>query len=184
MPDPKKAPGSLGDAITRLLRDSHGSHVMQFTAILEYDLERCLVQKFRPLNRAQHKRLFEAYGPLSSFAAKIDLAFALEITTEAAYIELHKMRKIRNEFAHTKEMLSLDTEPVKSLFYKLARPAGITGNYVEQFGKCALLIDRELEAYLLSMGETEALRAQKQPAEMSVPKDEAIPTEPPAEAPG
>jgi hypothetical protein len=43
------------------------------------------------------------------------------------------------------------------------------------------VIDDELEAYLVSMGETEDVeRALKKPAEISTPKDEeAIPTEPP-----
>ena len=180
--DMSKTGTALGEAILALGRQSHGSIVMQQIAILEYDLERCLVRKFRPLNRELKDQLFGGYGPLNTFAAKIDLAFALNILAEATHKELHKIRKIRNEFAHTKKELSLDTEPVKALFYKLVRPAGITGNYIQQFVKCGSVIDDELEAYLLSMGETEDLRALKKPAEMSTPKDEAIPTEPPTEA--
>jgi len=104
MPDLKKASSTLADSIIAVGRQTHGTIVMQLTAMLEYDLERCLVRKFRPLNRKLKKGLFEAYGPLSSFAAKIDLAFALDITTEATHKELHKMRKIRNAFALPKRV--------------------------------------------------------------------------------
>jgi DNA-binding MltR family transcriptional regulator len=181
MPDLDKATSSLGDAINALRRQGHGSIVMQATAILEYDLERCLVRKFRPLNSELKKRLFDAYGPLSTFAAKIDLAFALDIMAEAAHKELHKMRKIRNAFAHSKKGLSLETEPIKALFYTLARPAGITGTYVEQFVKCVEVIDNELEAYLVSMGETEDVdRALKRKSASETPKEDTIPTEPPS----
>jgi DNA-binding MltR family transcriptional regulator len=122
------------------------------------------------------KRLFDAYGPVSTFAAKIDLAFALGITTEAIHQELNKMRRIRNAFAHTKDGVSLDTEPVKAMFYTLARPADIAGSYLEQFTKCGVLIDDHLEAYLVSKGETEDLRLLKTPPAIAT-KDEK-PTEP------
>jgi hypothetical protein len=40
-------------------------------------------------------RLFGLYRPLSTFAAKIDIAYALEITTDDIHAELNIMRKIR-----------------------------------------------------------------------------------------
>jgi hypothetical protein len=180
MPDLKEVGKNLGEAIILLNRQSHASVAMRLITILEYDLERCLLRTFRPLNREMRKRLFDAYGPVSTFAAKIDLAHALGITSEAMHRELHKMRKIRNAFAHSRDGLSLDAEPVKTLFYTLARPAGITGTYAEQFVKCGELIDDELEAYLVSKGETEDLRALKEIPEV-LPND-AIPTPPPTEA--
>jgi hypothetical protein len=180
MPDLTEAAKKLAEALILTHRQSHAAIVMRLITILEYDLERCLVRTFRPLNRAMRKRLFDAYGPVSTFAAKIDLAHALGITSEAAHKELHKMRKMRNAFAHSRAGLSLDTEPVKTLFYTLARPAGITGSYADQFVKCGLLIDDELEAYLVSKGETEDLRAIREiPDE---PPRDAIPTPPPTEA--
>jgi hypothetical protein len=180
VPDLKEAATSLAHSIRELGRQSHAAVAMRLITMLEYDLERCLLRTFRPLNRKMRKRLFDAYGPIATFAAKIDLTLALGITTEATHKELHKMRKIRNAFAHSRDGLSLDTEPVKTLFYTLARPAGITGSYLEQFVKCGVLIDDELEAYLVSKGETEDVsRALKKASEISeTPKEEAIPTPP------
>ncbi|MGH7860101.1 MAG: hypothetical protein ACREQY_22470 [Candidatus Binatia bacterium] len=48
---------------------------------------------------------FRGYGPLSSFSAKIDLARFLGLIGRGEYSELHRIRKIRNVFAH-----SLDPE--------------------------------------------------------------------------
>ena len=75
---------------------------MMLVAAIEYDLERCLIRKFRPLNARMKNRLFGAYGPISSFAAKIDMAYALGITADEVNLELNKIRKIRNLFAHGK----------------------------------------------------------------------------------
>jgi hypothetical protein len=104
------------------------------------------------------KRLFDsAYAPISTFAAKIDIAYALDITTDAIHQELNKIRKIPNEFAHTTKPLSLDTEPIKTLFYTLARRPSITGNYLQQFVECSAVLDNYLEVFLARVGETEDL---------------------------
>jgi len=118
-------------------------------------------------------------GPISSFAAKIDMAYALGITADEVNLELNKIRKIRNLFAHAKASASLDTEPIKSIFYKLERPPGITGSYLDQFVKCGLAVDDHLEAYLVSMGETEDLRMLKKATQEDQKKEET-PTDPAA----
>ncbi len=56
--------------------------------------------------------LFATYGPLTSFAAKIDLAAALALLTPAEAADLHLIRKIRNEFAH--EISQLESQRSQS----------------------------------------------------------------------
>lgn len=86
------------------------------------------------------------------------MACALDITTDAIDKELTAMRRIRNKFAHSKERLSLDEEPIKTLFYELKRPPESTGSYVQQFVQCGVVLDDYLEAFLYRMGEREDLR--------------------------
>ncbi len=50
-------------------------------------------------------RLFEGYGPLSTFNAKIDIARALAIVDEETYNTLRILKGIRNAFAHPKSPL-------------------------------------------------------------------------------
>jgi hypothetical protein len=130
MPDLKEAFAKLADSVIRSERQGHAAIVMRLTSMLEFDLERSIKWKLRPLNKEMRKRLFDGYGPLSTFAAKIDFAYALDITTDAIHKELNTMKKIRNNFAHTKQFLSLDEEPIKTLFLELKRPPDVTGTYV------------------------------------------------------
>jgi hypothetical protein len=154
----KEAFEKLRDSITRSEKQGHAAIVVRLTSILEYDLERSIKRKFRSLSREKRNRLFEGYGPLSTFAAKIDLAYALDITTDAIDTELNTMRRIRNKFAHSKERLSLDEEPIKTLFLELKRSSDFTGSYVQQFVRCGVVLDDYLEAFLYRMGEREDLR--------------------------
>jgi DNA-binding MltR family transcriptional regulator len=57
--------------------------------------------------------IFSGYGPLSSFSAKIDLSFHLGFISKGEYAELHRIRRIRNEFAHSLNApLSFATSPI------------------------------------------------------------------------
>jgi DNA-binding MltR family transcriptional regulator len=46
------------------------------------------------------QRLFKGNSPLGTFSAKIDLVRLLGLVTEVVYSDLHRIREIRNEFAH------------------------------------------------------------------------------------
>jgi hypothetical protein len=131
--------------------------VVTAAAILDQSLERALKTKMPGITSALSKRLFDDFGPLQSFSAKIDMAHALGITSSFVHVELGKIRKIRNLFSHSEKLLSLDTEPVKTLFYGLTRPPGTTGNYSAQFLACMLVIDNFIEKFLNRMGDTRDL---------------------------
>lgn len=72
--------------------------------------------------------LFAKYGPLSSFAGKIDLAFALDLLSTSEFTDLHRIRRIRNIFAHSLEVLRFDSSPVRDhVDQLLLRRSTITG---------------------------------------------------------
>jgi hypothetical protein len=68
----------------KLLRTMHTGVVLQCAAVLENNLERAFKKKMRPLSKKMEKRLYDSYGPVSTFAAKIDFAFAFEIIPHRA----------------------------------------------------------------------------------------------------
>jgi hypothetical protein len=142
----------IRDGIIHSHRMSHGNVVASAAAILDQMLEQAIMTKLPSLDKRLSKNLFEDFRPLGSFAAKIDLAHALGITSDFIYAEIQKIRKIRNEFAHSVKILSLDVEPMKSLFLDLKRPANVSGNYEEQFMACIVVIDEYFEAYMVRMG--------------------------------
>lgn len=57
--------------------------------------------------------LFSGYGPLSSFSAKIDVSYYFGLISRGEHTELHRIRRIRNEFAHSLDAsLSFSTQPI------------------------------------------------------------------------
>ncbi|MCC4610526.1 hypothetical protein XaCFBP7622_14715 [Xanthomonas arboricola] len=47
-----------------------------------------------------HKRLFKGNAPLATFSSKIDISRVLGIVSDIVWADLHRIRDIRNEFAH------------------------------------------------------------------------------------
>jgi hypothetical protein len=160
-PDKKPDLTELGEKIAagflQSHRMSHTSVVVTAAAILDQALERAIKTKMPTLSGNLAKKIFEDFGALSSFSAKIDVAHALDITSELIHVELGKIRRMRNMFSHSEKMLSLDVEPVRTLFYQLTRPPGASGSYAEQFVTCIVVISEFLEQYLLRMGITDGL---------------------------
>jgi DNA-binding MltR family transcriptional regulator len=57
--------------------------------------------------------IFSAYGPLGSFSAKIDMSYCLGFISNGDHAELHRVRRIRNEFAHSLDTsLSFSSQPI------------------------------------------------------------------------
>jgi hypothetical protein len=64
-------------------------------------------QLFELLKRTLHEDskvisdMFEGLGPLASFNAQINLAYLIGLVSERVFKDLHIIRKIRNDFAHS-----------------------------------------------------------------------------------
>jgi hypothetical protein len=88
------------------ITDDH-SFILIVGAALEQALEIALATHF-VLDEVSITRLFDddSSGPLSNFAAKIKIAFALGIFDKPIKEELDLIRHIRNSFAHSKETLT------------------------------------------------------------------------------
>lgn len=63
--------------------------------------------------------LFDGYGPLATFFAKIDLGFALGIYDVDQRMDFHIIRSIRNEFAHALEPITFENESIVRKLSKL-----------------------------------------------------------------
>jgi DNA-binding MltR family transcriptional regulator len=59
------------------------------------------------------EKLLKYPGFLSTFASRIDLAYALGWIGPQVYADLTKIRKIRNEFAHPLETITFDDQAVR-----------------------------------------------------------------------
>jgi hypothetical protein len=66
--------------------------------------------------------LFEALGPLASSSSRIQMAAALYWLNKPTYLNLHLIRKIRNEFAHKPFCRTFEEKRISSLVTSMAAP--------------------------------------------------------------
>jgi hypothetical protein len=75
-------------------------------AFIENRLEEAIKSRTRLRTKPEAKAAKQLFGltrPLSSFAAKIDIGLLLGVYLEEVHADLHRVREIRNEFAHEME---------------------------------------------------------------------------------
>jgi DNA-binding MltR family transcriptional regulator len=90
---------NLGDVIRELRTKSQAGTVLVSAAVVDDGLQQLLLTKMRTLSNNKANRIFN--GPLRSFTAKIDVAYAFELIDDELYDDLTTIRDIRNEFAHS-----------------------------------------------------------------------------------
>jgi len=65
-------------------------------------------------------RLFEIYGPLSSFSARINVAYAFGLIDQHLLLDLNIIKRIRNHFAHEPRDTSFTLSPVREFCANLS----------------------------------------------------------------
>ena len=83
--------------------------------ILETSLESAILSRFVPLDAKKDTLLLSDEGPLSSFWAKIHLAFALGLINRQIRDELDAIRIVRNSFAHSLMKMTFNTKAVRDV---------------------------------------------------------------------
>lgn len=89
------------------------------TSKLDFQLTQ-LINLFLVPNYSKSDDLFDGDGPLSTFSAKINLAFRLGLIDAQFSKTLHIIRKIRNDFAHGVYNAKLDTGAHRDRIRELA----------------------------------------------------------------
>ena len=72
-------------------------------------------------------KLFDGYAPLATFAAKIDMSFALGLAPTHVHEDLRTIKKLRNIFAHEAAAVNFDSQRVSDIcsnFHKIRRSDG------------------------------------------------------------
>lgn len=95
------------------------SIVIMSTTVLEDWVTSATKTKMRRLSSNLNERIFRGYGPLSTFSAKIDIGYALELYDKTIHRDLRGLKDIRNAFAHTADPLHFKSEAVAKEFQKL-----------------------------------------------------------------
>lgn len=88
-------------------------------SILSTYLERAILTKLTPTSNRRREKLFRGFGPLSNLSARIEIAYSLGLFDEPTYNRLNAIKEIRNEFAHSIEPMTFETDAIKKLSKKL-----------------------------------------------------------------
>jgi hypothetical protein len=81
--------------------ESDRAVVIILGSLTEDLLKTHIERKFQSLNSDESRRLFEERGPVSSFSARIDIAYALDLLNRKERDQLHLLREIRNRCSHS-----------------------------------------------------------------------------------
>jgi hypothetical protein len=133
----------LSTAFDKLFGYVDGHIATVGAASLDASLEGALLTRFQPLSKEMKGRLFRGYGPLASFASKIDVAFALSIVSKETYDTLRLANRVRVAFAHSKKLTSFIDPEISPLLSNLkldASQPAIKAQFLTKLG--------ELEAQL------------------------------------
>jgi DNA-binding MltR family transcriptional regulator len=106
--------------VTLLAKQTQAGNALVIASLVEDHLEQLLVSAMRPLSNKKSKRIFESYGPLGSFSAKIDIAYAFSLIEPEVYADLRAIKDIRNAFAHAKNFQHFGSEEIVRLARKLS----------------------------------------------------------------
>lgn len=88
------------------------------SSLLESELEHLLKCKLIG-NKKHHDDLFSFNGPIGTFSAKIKLSYSLGLICKEAFKDLETIRKIRNKFGHSFEVINFETVAISNEVSKL-----------------------------------------------------------------
>jgi hypothetical protein len=93
---------------------SHRGTVSLGASILDDAVMLCLRSRMRRLTPTETYQLFEESGPLSSFAARIDMAYAFSLIGKKTSEALHIIRLMRDSASHPRNAFSFDEPEIKA----------------------------------------------------------------------
>lgn len=101
---------------------AHSGVVLVRTSVLDANLEILIQLRMPNLSNRLREKLFEGYGPVATFSAKIDIAYAFGIIDQDTRQTLNALREIRNAFAHNTAGVHFGHQDIAKLVAKLPPP--------------------------------------------------------------
>ena len=98
-----------------LMEESDRARVVLVTAWIDHFLKVKIMNEFSKGNAKARKDLFSSNGPFATFSGKLNAAFCAGWIDADVYHDVQIIRKLRNEFAHTIEPVSLNDDRVRKL---------------------------------------------------------------------
>ncbi|MBB4342132.1 hypothetical protein [Rhizobium leguminosarum] len=151
---------------------SEAGIVMVLASRLEQSLEWILEGHMIEMPKDVRDKLFEGYGPLHSFSAKIDLCFAFGFITREQRKTLLNIKQIRNVFAHSDVLMHFEHADFQANKKLAGNPLRVSERaYREAVSKCAGELQAESERLMLVRAVRQYSATKKHSGAASAPND-------------
>jgi DNA-binding MltR family transcriptional regulator len=124
----KSLPEDAAPIIDELRKQTDRGAAIIAATFLDNLLQIALERRFLHLSKDQHKALFGRMAPLSTFSAKIEIAYAAGLFGKSAYNNIQMIRNVRNKFAHKLERLHFDHPQIAKFIDDPQRKKAIIGS--------------------------------------------------------
>jgi DNA-binding MltR family transcriptional regulator len=141
-------PPELPSDVLKLAERTEAGTVLLVAALLEDWLQILLLSAGREISQNGARNLFENYGPLRTFSAKIEVAYLFRLLNNEVYNDLKATKDIRNCFAHSTERVFFSSPEVGRLCQRLTgwRDGNDNGAlFLERAQKCLDQTKGEIE---------------------------------------
>lgn len=105
----------IQSAVEEIREQTDRGSVIVGAAMIDEMLAVVLQNRLTEMNRTHYDAFFGSNGPAGTFSNRIELLFGLGLCNESFYGLLHKIRGIRNKFAHRIEPLTFDDSLIAPL---------------------------------------------------------------------
>jgi DNA-binding MltR family transcriptional regulator len=133
-------PLTQGDILRILSQQTEAGNALVIAGLIEDQLQKVLLAAGRQLSNRTAKVIFDGMGPLSTFSAKIEIAFMFELIEKPVRDDLRVIKRIRNAFAHTSRNVHFGTRHIAEECRKLS-------NWTEEFDNQDCFRARALECF-------------------------------------
>jgi DNA-binding MltR family transcriptional regulator len=147
------APLDQKDVLEILARQTDAGNALVVAGLVEDELEKLLLGAGRELSNKTANGIFSGMGPLSSFSAKIEIAYMFNLIDKPVRDDLRVVTSIRNAFAHTTRSVHFGTEHIATECRKLSNWKDDIDNqecYRERARECVNLIKQKLDVFLFA----------------------------------
>jgi len=114
-PEIEELEAKINARFKELQSRTHPGVALLVSGYIDDFLQDLLLHKMRPLSNAIKDRLFKGYGPLESFSARIDIAYAFQVVDDKTYENMRAIKDVRNKFAHPTEELNFNSPIIREI---------------------------------------------------------------------
>lgn len=84
-------------------------------SLLDECLTEALKLSVRPMTKPEEERIFGDRGSVRDFSLKVDLGYAFSLYGPLTFLDLRKMRDMRNKLAHKTRIRDFSNQPISGL---------------------------------------------------------------------